>query len=386
VGYGNDGLLHILDGGSVTSFRGTVGVYNSERGSSEVTVSGAGSSWINTSLLTVAQNGDGSLRVSDGGFVSAGHLEVGHGDYVIEVDGLGSKLDIAGPARFYGVGRMDIRNSGEVSFNDSLDFTGLNESSAVLNLEGGRLRLNGHSILADEYGGAFVFNFTGGRLESVDSIDIDQPFVQQGGILAPGESIGRTDVAGDYYLVEGAVEIELGGTNNLHDSVNTTGNMDIALLGTTLDLPGIGPMSAGTYRVIESSDGTLAGQFEHVTGIAMYAGLVDVNYTLDAVTITLNWDYLPGDLNADGFVGIDDLSIILAHWNQSVATAVLSAGDISGDGFVGIDDLNAVLGNWNAGAPPKGETTSSIPEPTTALLMVGVVGALVQRRSSVLRG
>ena len=88
-----------------------------------------------------------------------------------------------------------------------------------------------------------------------------------------------------------------------------------------LDLPGIGPMSAGTYTVIESTGGLTGDQLQHVTGIAMYDALVEVNYTPNAVTITLNRDYLPGDLDGDGFVGIADLNIILSAWNQTLPPA-----------------------------------------------------------------
>ncbi len=54
-----------------------------------------------------------------------------------------------------------------------------------------------------------------------------------------------------------------------------------------------------------------------------------------------------GDLNNDQFVGIDDLNIVLTHWNQTVTPGDLSMGDPSGDGFVGVDDLNLILTNWN---------------------------------------
>ena len=57
------------------------------------------------------------------------------------------------------------------------------------------------------------------------------------------------------------------------------------------------------------------------------------------------------------------------------------AGDINGDGFVGIDDLNVVLGNWNAGTPPAGGN-ASIPEPASiALLSIGGA-ALLRRRNA----
>jgi hypothetical protein len=82
-----------------------------------------------------------------------------------------------------------------------------------------------------------------------------------------------------------------------------------------------------------------------------------------------------GDLNADGFVGIGDLNIVLSNWNQNVPPGEASLGDPSDDGFVGIDDLNTVLGNWNAGTPPPpgAEASANIPEPSivvTGLLLV----------------
>ncbi len=70
---------------------------------------------------------------------------------------------------------------------------------------------------------------------------------------------------------------------------------------------------------------------------------------------------LAGDLDFDGFVGIEDLNRVLGQWNQSVLEGNPLVGDPSGDGFVGIEDLNVVRGNWNAGTP-AGEV-ANIPEP-----------------------
>ncbi len=80
---------------------------------------------------------------------------------------------------------------------------------------------------------------------------------------------------------------------------------------------------------------------------------------------------LAGDLNGDGFVGVDDLMMILGAWNQILPVNELLA-DPSGDGFVGIDDLNIILSNWNAAAPAQ----LSIPEPSTIGLMTACLVVL----------
>ena len=88
--------------------------------------------------------------------------------------------------------------------------------------------------------------------------------------------------------------------------------------------------------------------------------------------------FLPGDVNGDGFVGVDDLNYLLSHWNQSVTLGSIEEGDLAGigDGFVGVDDLNVILANWNSGTPPV-EASGSIPEPGG----LGLMGVLVLARS-----
>jgi len=87
-----------------------------------------------------------------------------------------------------------------------------------------------------------------------------------------------------------------------------------------------------------------------------------------------------GDLNSDGFVGVDDLNIVLVNWNQNVTPGDLLAGDATGEGFVGVDDLNVVLVNWNKGTPPA-EALAAIPEPGTMAVLGLLSLGLLRRRA-----
>ncbi|XAM00625.1 PEP-CTERM sorting domain-containing protein [Phycisphaeraceae bacterium D3-23] len=86
--------------------------------------------------------------------------------------------------------------------------------------------------------------------------------------------------------------------------------------------------------------------------------------------------FLAGDLNGDGFVGVEDLDILLANWGSTVAASSLTLGDASGDGFVNQTDLDIVLNHWGDGTPP-----GTVPEPASAaLLALGAFAVLKRRR------
>ena len=80
-----------------------------------------------------------------------------------------------------------------------------------------------------------------------------------------------------------------------------------------------------------------------------------------------------GDVNIDGWVGADDLVIVLTNWSQSGMAR--HQGDLTGEGFVGADDYVEVLTYWGSGTPPE-----PIPETSTlGLLLAGVMVGLRRR-------
>ena len=87
---------------------------------------------------------------------------------------------------------------------------------------------------------------------------------------------------------------------------------------------------------------------------------------------------LEGDLNGDGFVGIHDLDILLARWNQTVPMGDPGQGDPSGDGYVGIDDLDRCWAT-GTGARRRAMGRGSSPEPGS-LVLLGAVGVILFKR------
>ena len=138
------------------------------------------------------------------------------------------------------------------------------------------------------------------------------------------------------------------------------------------------PAAGSVTNDLGYSDISMTRLYEFVDNFAgVGSSMIDdlrIGDSWESVTSTIT-PPIPGDLDSDGFVGIDDLNIVLGAWNQNVPPANPLA-DPSGDGFVGIDDLNAVLGNWNAGAPPVGST---VPEPTSFLVLTIGMMALANR-------
>jgi hypothetical protein len=86
---------------------------------------------------------------------------------------------------------------------------------------------------------------------------------------------------------------------------------------------------------------------------------------------------IAGDANLDGRVDINDLTIVLAHYGQSVGPNGWSEGDFTGDGTVDINDLTIVLANYGRGVGSSAGM-AAVPEPSTLALLgalaVGLLG------------
>lgn len=93
----------------------------------------------------------------------------------------------------------------------------------------------------------------------------------------------------------------------------------------------------------------------------------------DVVKTTLR---VVGDATGDAFVGVEDLDVVLANWGSTTDAFDFAAGDFDGDSMVGQGDLDIVNAQWGQGLAAG----PSVPEPASALLVLGGVALLVRRR------
>jgi hypothetical protein len=161
----------------------------------------------------------------------------------VRVDSIGQR---AGTLRLIDNATLNLTN-GWLKIADTVEIG--TASAATLNLLGGSLQAGTLTK-----GGAGIFNFTGGTL-SAQIIHFD--LTNEGGTLAPGQSLGQTVVNGDLTLQMGSsLNLELGASNtNDSDSLIVNGDLTLGGQLNISSRPGFG---LGTYTLI-SYTGSLNG-------------------------------------------------------------------------------------------------------------------------------
>ncbi len=195
------------------------------------------------------------------------------------------------------------------------------------------------------------------------------------GITDSGDMVGTMDFGRHFglgtwyegYLGGGSVPFTGGNSwsaNGFLYSANGNSNEGLSA-NTSYDLNNFIPQSDGWLLEGALGVATVAvpghvGE-EWIVGYGMYNG------SLEGYLLTPTPLLHPGDANGDGRVDINDLTVVLANYNQTGET--WSRGEFTGDGTVDINDLTIVLANYGQ-TFTTGAGLAAVPEPN-ALAMLG---------------
>lgn len=232
-------------------------------------------------------------------------------------------------------------------------------ATAVLNLSGGKLTTK---TLLKGSGG--TFNFMGGVL-SAETVGFT--LTNNGGTIAPGNSPGVTHVMGDLTMNSGAIEIEIAGNAaNEYDAVWVDGTL----------------AAGGSLNVLLDDYSPLEGDIFEIFSFSFATGDFDLN--LPALANGLAWDS----------------SELLVTGTLSVVAGVAQDGDFDGDGDVdGRDFLMWQRGETNNPHSPieleqwqngynAGQlaTSTAVPEPSSLMLLMGLLIGGICRRGGAAKG
>jgi autotransporter-associated beta strand protein len=240
-----------------------------------------------------------------------------------------------------------------------------------------------------------MFNLGGGTLQATASFTVDNflPITFTG--IGGNGTIDTQSYAVEFdgniagpagFTKMGSGTLKLTGANSYLGLTTVTGG--ILELGPNAQGPVLGSGAAGAD--IQSETAGLV--FDYVSGSDPYAtikGLLNSqiyssgagvaplicldNTTLGTVTVEPT---IPGDAVLDGKVDVNDLTIVLAHYNQTGMT--WTQGEFTGDGRVDVNDLTIVLAHYNQTVGSSaGGVIKAVPEPCTlGLLAAGLAGLL----------
>jgi T5SS/PEP-CTERM-associated repeat protein len=372
LGAQGSGNLTIKDGGSVSSNSGNIAsAGGTPFGTASVTVTGASSTWNNTTDLRVGNNGNGTLNIRNGAAVSNSDAYIATtpgSTGAATVEGAGAKWNITGRLSVAGDASTSTSGgSGTLNINPGATVKVTQDttvfSNGIVRLQGGTL--DSSSIGFQGAGGQF--QFTSGTLH-VGLFNGN--LLNQGGKLAPGHSAGLTTVVGNYtQQTAGDLDIEIGGPSafdndivNVLGSASLSGELQLALIN------GFVPGAGQTFSIMQAAN--LRGAFSNAANgqrLATYddRGSFRVSYgvgsTFNPNQIVLSnflANPLPGDFNDDGSVDAADFIM----WRK------LDLGPAAYNTWRTYFGTTLPIGSG-------GDARATIPEPATIMLiLVGMLG------------
>jgi fibronectin-binding autotransporter adhesin len=274
VGYaGGTGSLAISNGGQVTDGYGTLGTLIGSSGSA--TVTGPGSTWINSGLY-VGYDGSGALTVSDGGEVSSASVQLAY-------DSTGG-------------GTVNLDSGGVLETGQIVNGGGV--GGAALNIDGGTLRATANTSFLNGFSaGQITLQSGGGTIDNNGyNVTISSPIGGTGGLTAIGAGT-TTLTAANTYTGNTAID---------------AGTLSVSGTGAAIDNPnayvftGYSPGDQATLLISNggqvTDNSTTLGNAANSSGTVTVSG-VNANGTASTWNNSLNLDV--GELGS-GTLNIED--------------------------------------------------------------------------------
>lgn len=343
VGESGAGTLSVANGGTVQNAVAILGLNAGASGT--VTIDGAGSKWINGGNVVIGYGGTGSLTIANGGTVStagsavlagqagsigtlniggaagsaptaagtldAGTLEFGPGTGTLNFNHTDTSYIFAAP--LLGAGTINQFAGSTSLTGDSSGFSG------VVNVQGGRLAVNGllgNGQVTVSDGGTLGGNGLIGSLTA-----------NAGSIVAPGNSIGTLNIAGNAGFATGSrYQVELNGA----------GQSDLIKVG------GAANIANGALLTVVKADATPLVVGQRYTVLTAAGGLTGT-FTLSNAQLT----------NFIGFASGSDANSYYVDLTKSktFASAGLTPNQIATAGVLDTLPLNGTLSSAVASLP-----------------------------------
>jgi len=283
-------------------------------------------------------------------------------------------IDVAERLEVGAVGGGVVNHTGGLVLADEVLLGGAAGASGAYNLSGAGVLRTG--LLKKGVSGG-TFNFTGGTL-SADVVDFD--LTNDGGVIAPGDSPGLTQINGDLILNSGVLEIEIGGTQfGQFDRIEVDG---IADFGGTLRVELLN-LGGGTYQPqlgdsipFLAAGGGAGGMFDALELPALAPGLA---WQLNPGNVTVFLNVIaespldPADFNGNGTVDGADLAIWQAGLGLTGQTNN-AAGDADSNGSV--DGADFLVWQRNHTTPANASVSHVVPEPMALVICLPALASL----------
>ncbi|TIX87227.1 autotransporter domain-containing protein [Rhizobium sp. P44RR-XXIV] len=278
VGDNGTGTMAISTGATVSNDNATIGL-GSSNGTSSLTVSGLGSQWTTSGVLTVGSSGDGALSVYSGATVSSASAIVGRfASGSVTVGGSGSLWDTGAllvggdhaDADSSGAdGRLDISTGGEVKSTSAVIADGKNSIGAVtVDGAGSHWDINADLGIGNQGDGSLTVS--GEASVSAATATLGKETPSSGSVVVVGSN-SHFDINGDFedgVAGSGSLKVLAGatastGNASLGTASGGNGQALVSGAGSHWDINGkleIGSANGGTGELAVSSAGTVKSQ------------------------------------------------------------------------------------------------------------------------------